>query len=101
MAKEIKGWRGPKSWDMDDRGDVLLGAIKAMTQSDDGWYCPHCMCKSDLYQEEGISNETYVSLMENFDPIEMVCHACDQKYFLKCCVRKLYFSCEDKEFKSD
>lgn len=101
MAKEIEGWRRPREWDGDYKDNPMLTIITILTRSDDGWCCPHCEYKESLEGGGGIGNQEYFQLMEGYEPLEVTCFDCNKTYFLKATVVRKYFSCEDKEFKSE
>lgn len=94
MAKEIKGWRE----DPTPIAKGTAGALLELCTSDDGWLCPHCGCKKVLDDSTGITNDAYVNLMEEFNPVELNCYDCNKAYFIKAAVVRKYYSCADAKF---
>lgn len=100
MAKELKGWRDPRDWEIHS-GDKQLEAILNISRSDDGWLCPHCGSRYSLAGAdggEGVSNEDYFNLIENCENVKMSCYECGKDYHVRCFVTKRFFSCEDDKF---
>ena len=94
MAKEVMGWRG-KEWDPDsEMGRIIL----EMVTGEDGWICPHCYCKETLEEADDITHETYHQLMDEDKYIDYRCGTCGKYYYLKCHVRRNYYSCLDNKF---
>jgi hypothetical protein len=103
LAKEIKGWRNKREWEMETSKDApaFMLALDLAFKSDDGWYCPHCQHKATLYSchcGEGVGNEAYFELIEHANEAKINCDECGKDYYVKCFVTRRYSSCEDKEF---
>lgn len=96
MAKEVKGWREPRSWDYKG-DDPTLNGIMAMSQSDDGWVCPYCGAKEALEDAE-METQTVMNLVFSGESVREYCNYCDKEYFVKCYKRLTYSSCADEKF---
>ena len=97
MAKEIKGWRE----DPKPVAKGVAGALVELCTSDDGWLCPHCGSRKVLDVDSGITNETYFTLMEEYEPVEMNCYTCNKAYFIKANNVRRYYSCVDDKFEEE
>jgi len=96
MSKEIEGYyrKGREPTKTDIPGlNTLFEAIC----SHDGWLCPHCGEKSDVWEEE-MGNDTYFKLLHEYEPIKMFCQHCDKEYYLKCRQTLKYSTCADESF---
>lgn len=94
MTKEVKGWR-EKGW---NSSSEIGRAILEMVTGEDGWFCPHCDTKEELGYCEDITHETYHRLMDDYEKIDICCRHCGKYYFLKCHIRRNYYSCMDDKF---
>lgn len=100
MAKEIEGWRDKREWEINGN-DQQFNAILNLSRSHDGWYCPHCKYKYSLTNVncgEGVTNEQYFSLSEEYEKVKMNCDSCGEDYYVRCFVTKKFYSCEDTSF---
>jgi len=96
MSKEIEGYyrKGREPTKTDIPGlNTLFEAIC----SHDGWLCPHCEGKSDVWNEE-MNNETYFNLLHEFSPTRIICCHCDKEYYLRCRQVLKYSTCADTSF---
>ena len=96
MAKEVKGWRVPRDWDYKG-DDAMLKGLSAMSQSDDGWVCPHCGAKETLEAAE-MATQTVMNLIFGGEAVREYCNYCDKEYFVQCYKRLTYTSCADEKF---
>lgn len=102
MSKEVWGWRD--SSDDFVSGHPMVNAVLEASRSHDGWSCPHCGNKytlTDAHCGEGVSNEEYFDLIENFEKVKMNCDDCGEDYYVRCLVTKRFYSCEDDTFGDD
>ena len=99
MAKEVKGWRDPMPWDYKG-DDAMLKGLSAMSQSDDGWVCPHCGYKDTMERYE-MSNQEAMELVFGYDPVKLCCGGCYKEYFVQCYKRLTYTSCADEKFEEE
>jgi hypothetical protein len=99
MAKEVKGWRDPQSWDYSG-GDVTVRAVSELCRSDDGWVCPHCETKETLEGAE-MATQTVMNLIFSGESVREYCNYCGKEYFVRCYKRLTYMSCADEKFEEE
>ena len=94
-----EGFRKPRDWDvkMGGVGDTII----RLTQSDDGWQCPHCGAKDQVGMDCGLSHDDFVQMMHDSAVIEMHCYECDKKYWLKAFVVTKYSTSTEEKFEED
>lgn len=98
MEHVVKGWRTKYDWDKPSGIPELDRYMEACT-SDDGWLCPHCEHKHDVWGEE-LSNAEYMRLLHDShdEPLEATCTSCDKDFFIRARMVLKYETCADKEF---
>lgn len=99
MAKEIRGWRTPQTWDYKG-DDLVMKTMDRSSRSDEGWLCPYCGVKETLEDSEIPSGDVF-SLILNQDDVKVYCNHCDKEYYVKCFTRFSYYSCEDDSSETD
>lgn len=95
MSKELEGYYegdGPSKTD-----HPMLNVIFDAIHSHDGWFCPHCNNKSDVYNEE-MENDRYMELLHEYTPMKINCSHCYKDYYLKCRMTLKYSTCVDESF---
>jgi len=95
MSKEVRGYYNDNKpvIPLDSPHSAIFEAIR----SHDGWLCPHCKVKSNPHKEE-MSNQRYSDLIHNYEPLDMYCEHCGNKYYLKCSMTVKYYTCADESF---
>lgn len=99
MAKEVKGWRAPRNWDYEG-DDLMRKAVNAISQSDDGWECPHCGDKETMEASE-MATQNVLNLIFSGESVREYCNYCGKEYFVKCHTRFSYSSCVDEKFEGE
>lgn len=98
MTKVLDGWREKYEWERAS-GDKGLDALLDSVTSHQGWVCPNCDRRTDVYDEE-LSNQAYMELIHDSyaEPMKMKCGSCCKPYFLKAHMVLKYSTCVDKDF---
>lgn len=96
MAKTIPGWRHTEPSE-DYKGSDFMQAISEAVRSHDGWVCPHCGYKEDLYNRE-MPTVSFNALVYEEETQKECCCKCGKNYYLKAHMTMKFYTCEDEEF---